>query len=588
MALRIKAIHRRIALYVLFLLAAFNLYRMTRINSAPGTSRREFRGRAVRGNTTIVEPYGFFHDDSREFNIAYMIPENGWDYVLPEPGHLKPLYGFSRCSHLDGSIFDMSVLIKTETLKKVAEFYQRDDHYDIEYIRASELSEEIIIELIDTIAWIYRDEIHGLLNFRRVKTVGDDPLRNACFMAADGENKWGRYVGEKRKFLRFVEKNLYFGDLDFYPQGESLPVNMDAVEFEAMEQAMGSQWRSDTAYTLPDSGRRGTKIAYFILGHKNFDRIRSIVELLVSDESLILIQIDSRKSDLKTKLESWIESSKFSARVRVMKQSFVVTWGAFTMVKAQIAGFFELMDWSDEWEYVSNISGDDLPLKTPKEMMNILSTFPAGTNHIQPHEDGDGDSADIQRRMVNGFAHVRKDDLDSLHEFASGIRPLKFRRVASGDAHKHAIVKTLQSQHFGSYVFPFLDWQLRKQHQWMTLHRKFIEYLRQSPTAAYVMAAMEFEFIADEHYFLSLITNIRAFSNTINPSAMRRIVFPPSAAHPTTWSSRDPLHKQAIQEQRRSQEFFFSRKVRLEDEWHRGGLIRVAFPDKWEQFQGSH
>lgn len=56
-------------------------------------------------------------------------------------------------------------------------------------------------------------------------------------------------------------------------------------------------------------------------------------------------------------------------------------------------------------------------------------------------------------------------------------------------------------KYFSSTAFPFPGWTIVKHSQWMILHRSFVERLRQSPTAAYVAAFMEWCSIVDESYF---------------------------------------------------------------------------------------
>ena len=533
-----------------------------------------------------VENYSFYNKAHMDEDTSHFVPKDGWDFPIPKQGDLRPLTGFGLCEHLDGSIFDTSVEIKTSTLMEVSKLHGRNDIYDTEYVFAHRLKNETLTEMIDSIATIYKEEIYGLLRFRKSDATPADPLRLACFMAADGENLYGKYTKGKRKFLRFIDKHVYFNELDFYPSQHKYPVNMKAVEYEAKEMALGAEWRKKTTFVLkPQNGEAmKSKIAYLIQAHDHLDRIKSIVELLKSDKSLILIHVDGRSQELKDELIDWIEENQWTD-IRVMEKSYTVTWGDFSMVLVELAGFFELLDWSDEWEYVSNISGDDLPLKTPEEMIDIFATYPVGTSLIGFHEDEENDFMDIQRRL-NGYMHVRRKSLKNFHEFAGGIKPVKFRRVASGDAQKLKVVKTLESKHFGVISFPFKDWKLHKQHQWMSLHRSFIQYIRESPTAAYLMAVMEFTVIPDEHYFALLAANSRPFMNSFQTEALRKIVF--SGWHPITWRSRSRRDKRFMMKARREKGLLFVRKVQLENEWHSSGLIRTVFPEKWPTLYKNH
>lgn len=45
------------------------------------------------------------------------------------------------------------------------------------------------------------------------------------------------------------------------------------------------------------------------------------------------------------------------------------------------------------------------------------------------------------------------------------------------------ILKSIGHQNFGNLEFPFSHWRLYKQDQWTQLHRSFVKFLRDSPTA---------------------------------------------------------------------------------------------------------
>jgi hypothetical protein len=492
------------------------------------------------------------------------------------------LAGFRYCSHLDGSLFDRSIHIKSKTLIRIALLNSIPFKTVSEYVPASALSLELLVTLIDSIAEIYAEEIQGIIRWRRERVVERDTKRLGCLMAADGNTLWGRYVQGTSKFLLFINKNGYFDQLRFYDR--RMEWNMQSVGQELDEMRMGSLMRSEYPLKLNYDGPRATKLAIFIMAHRSMKRLQSIIELLADDNVFILIHVDARKEQFKMDLMQWIQARQFP-QVRVMDTSIAVYWGDSTMVKVTLAGYFELIDWSLDWEYVINISGDDLPLKSPKEIMDILATYPRATNFIASAEKTEADMQNIEDRL-NGFMHVRVPDQDAYHPFAEPLRPLKFRRVASGSEEKLAVVQTLQSEYFGKFKFPYQDWRLRKHHQWMNLHRSFILYIRQSPLAAQLLAYCEYLNIPDEHYFMLLAQNSRLFSSTIQEFSMRHIVI--DGWHPTVWTSAKRPHRRMVMRAREDPKYFFTRKVELENEWHENGLIRIVFPEKWEQLHDQY
>jgi Core-2/I-Branching enzyme len=74
----------------------------------------------------------------------------------------------------------------------------------------------------------------------------------------------------------------------------------------------------------------------------------------------------------------------------VLHQSFDVIWGGIEMVYATLESIFALLDISDKWEFVINLSSTDYPLCTDEELSTYLGTR-KGSNfdvaQIPPTED---------------------------------------------------------------------------------------------------------------------------------------------------------------------------------------------------------
>ncbi len=78
------------------------------------------------------------------------------------------------------------------------------------------------------------------------------------------------------------------------------------------------------------------------------------MESLVDNFAVILIHVDAKKPDLKIQLQQFLDETTAYPykRVRIMKQSFNGLWGHSSLVFAELAGFFELLDMDANWEYV--------------------------------------------------------------------------------------------------------------------------------------------------------------------------------------------------------------------------------------------
>ena len=167
----------------------------------------------------------------------------------------------------------------------------------------------------------------------------------------------------------------------------------------------------------------------------------------------------------------------------------------------------------------------------------------------------------------------------------------------------------------GTLSFPYSEWTLWKQHQWMVLHRTFVAHLRRSPTAIHVLATMEWAIVPDEAYFCDVGLNSVVFQqqhqqhqqhhHRIVPESKRFLKFEPLAIHPRPLHLRDlPLLAKAVlrpphhgdgnrddndgadnddDQSGGSGSMYFARKIDLSQE---GKLLRMV--DRLRDFDREH
>lgn len=64
-----------------------------------------------------------------------------------------------------------------------------------------------------------------------------------------------------------------------------------------------------------------------------------------------------------------------------------VTWGTFTVLEAELVCMEALLRTHSTWRYVINLTGQEFPLKTNKELVAILRSY-RGANDIYGSDPG--------------------------------------------------------------------------------------------------------------------------------------------------------------------------------------------------------
>jgi hypothetical protein len=180
----------------------------------------------------------------------------------------------------------------------------------------------------------------------------------------------------------YVNASGYFSpDIPFLPNSMNVAVNewhhlRNPSDDTALRTSSdGTVLRNTTAHVDPRHSNRIKqrqnkqfhRLAYVLLVHANLDQILVLIDALLDPFVTIVIHVDAKNPALKQSLLAHIHTTihpLLRHRVRVLRQSFNGLWGHVSLVWAQLAGFFELLDMNRQWEYVINLSGNDYPLQS--------------------------------------------------------------------------------------------------------------------------------------------------------------------------------------------------------------------------------
>ncbi|KAJ3397427.1 Beta-1,3-galactosyl-O-glycosyl-glycoprotein beta-1,6-N-acetylglucosaminyltransferase 4 [Lobulomyces angularis] len=380
-------------------------------------------------------------------------------------------------------------------------------------------TKNMIISLIETQAKETFGSINLLLEEKNVDSL--DLRRFSCYFSAEGTN--GLVNLSETRFLKEINAKNYFPFLSLEKENVADLTNSYKhfnLDFNIkQDESLFDSFLDDNLNhnnnivdvnrdKLKKTKKRKLKIAYLILTHEitSFHNIKLLINKLSTKDSIILIHVDLKSTELKISLENLLQERKSLGlldNVFLQKKSFGVIWGHISVVHAQLEGYFELMDLA-EWDYIINLSAYDWPLRTTADIYESLVKHNV-TNWIEYWRDPESSAARLSR------PHVALSDYKGIvHAFETGLR-----------------------------WWPFSTFHAFKHHQWMILHRSFIEHIRTDTVAMDVLAYMEHTWIPDESFFAIIAVNSPMFKDKVISNSRRYIKFE-GGWHPIwiTWETR--------------------------------------------------
>lgn len=125
------------------------------------------------------------------------------------------------------------------------------------------------------------------------------------------------------------------------------------------------------------------RIAHLILAHKNPEQINKLIDLLNSPGAHFFIHLDK-----KTKLSAF-NSIVQKENIHFISNRIRTDWGTYSLIQATFNSIQEILG-KGIFDYINFLSGQDLPLKTGKQIEDFLSEN-KGNQYItsKPYEPTD-------------------------------------------------------------------------------------------------------------------------------------------------------------------------------------------------------
>lgn len=121
-------------------------------------------------------------------------------------------------------------------------------------------------------------------------------------------------------------------------------------------------------------------LAFTILIFKDIEQFERLLRAIYRPQNLYCIHVDAKSpQSLHTAVQSIV---RCFANVFVLTPPISVSWGSFTVLEPELGCMKELLRRSKLWKYFINLTGQEFPLKTNWQIVQILKAF-NGSNSME-------------------------------------------------------------------------------------------------------------------------------------------------------------------------------------------------------------
>jgi len=223
--------------------------------------------------------------------------------------------------------------------------------------------------------------------------------------------------------------------------------------------------------------------AYSLLVHRNPAQVCRLLDAIYAAEHVYAIHVDARVStDVLPPLQAW---AKRKPNV-VFTESIACHYASWSLVQAELDLAAELRKMSRDWTHLINLSGQDFPLASQREVRAFLDRHPGASFmlKIDPHERWSATVGPRYRQLTVMWR--------------GKLRQLPIRRPGAA-----------RVPWFGSS-------------QWKILSRAAVDYLLDDPSALALRGAFRFGLVPDETYVPTVLFNSK-LAKSIVPDYKRYI-----------------------------------------------------------------
>ncbi|XP_046551048.1 beta-1,3-galactosyl-O-glycosyl-glycoprotein beta-1,6-N-acetylglucosaminyltransferase 3-like [Haliotis rubra] len=172
---------------------------------------------------------------------------------------------------------------------------------------------------------------------------------------------------------------IFEGDKDAIARGKRVTQNNDIKQYYPLLNTNCTEFLSKRLYIQEVSkAEEEFPIAFTVLLYKSFEQFERLLRSIYRPHNVYCIHVDAKSSsevrNSVTSLTTCLPNVFLSSR------SVVVKWGSFTVLEPELVCMQDLL--KHKWRYLINLTGQEFPLKTNMELVQILKAYD-GANDIE-------------------------------------------------------------------------------------------------------------------------------------------------------------------------------------------------------------
>lgn len=130
--------------------------------------------------------------------------------------------------------------------------------------------------------------------------------------------------------------------------------------------------------TIEEHSLPHVHIAYFIMVHQRPEAFKTLLEKIHTRDQFYLVHIDRKANgEITEAIQDYVIRYP---NVYLLESTNIVS-GGFSMIQAELNAMEFLLNISKKWDYLINLSGEDLPLRS-QDIIRQFLTVNAGRNYI--------------------------------------------------------------------------------------------------------------------------------------------------------------------------------------------------------------
>lgn len=268
--------------------------------------------------------------------------------------------------------------------KKHSEKYTNEDKYF--NVNKYRLEDELLVlkgqfngSVQSDLRSIYIKGLSHLINQAKTFIISDEKLEKSSFK--------GRHFFSAERTVKEVNcRSIIKGDKNEISKAENISKThpKEAIKpQEYLEMTKNcSKFISDRGYitdSLTDD-EKNFQIAFSLLMFKDIEQSERLLRAIYRPQNLYCIHVDSKTSmDI---FKAISEIADCFENVFISRKRHDVQWGTMTVLEPELMCMGELWNKSRTWKYFINLTGQEFPLRTNYELVQILKAY-NGANDLE-------------------------------------------------------------------------------------------------------------------------------------------------------------------------------------------------------------